>query len=162
MEGEDNGVAGHMIIFLKGLLSHCLENICLPASSLIFYNPLSGKTEGIFLNIVERLRETKLASTPKPVPDYSEQPFAIVPNWKQPKYPATGEGFNKLWDIHCGVLVSNEKDQTIDTTTWMDLKALEARENLKDHILHDSIPLEEMDEGYWTLSALSLDLPVNL
>ena len=31
------------------------------------------KAEGIFLNIVETLRETKLASTLKPVPDYSEQ-----------------------------------------------------------------------------------------
>ena len=54
--------------------------------------------------------------------------FAIVPNWKQPKYPTTGEEFNKLWDIHCGVLVSNEKDQTNDTTTWMDLKGIKVSE----------------------------------
>ena len=54
--------------------------------------------------------------------------FAIVPNWKQPKYPTTGEGFNKLWDIHCGVLVSDKKDQTIATTTWMDLKGIKVHE----------------------------------
>ena len=49
--------------------------------------------------------------------------FIVVPNWKQPKYPSTGNWINSTVHsifIQLNILFQNKKKQTIDTHNNMD------------------------------------------
>lgn len=116
-------------------------------------------------------REIKLTSTQKPVPGYSEHLFC-----NSPKLEATKMFYNmwmvEQWDIHCGILLNNEKDQTIDTTTWMDFKGIKFKwKNLKRphiawfHLRNYSYMKcahgRKWMKCTWDLSARSLQLPAS-
>ena len=117
-EGEDNGGQWkYMIVFWKGysVTVWKINVSLLPVWSSTVH--CSQNRRNLFKYCRNTQRNKTCIYTKTCARLFRAALFAIVPNWKQPKYTTTGEEFNKLWDIHCGVLVSNQKDQTDDTTT---------------------------------------------
>ena len=51
--------------------------------------------------------------------------FTVVNRWKQPKYPSTDKGINKLWYIHNEIFsVLKRKVILTHATTWMKLEEI--------------------------------------
>lgn len=67
---------------------------------------------------------------------YTNPPlFAIAPNWKQPKFPSTGEWVNKRWYANTMEKLSNLKNGKCNNTDDFQTNYAERRKGKRLHTL---------------------------
>lgn len=68
--------------------------------------------------------------------------LVIAPKWKQPRCPLAGDQMSKQWPVHTYDRYQSMVKRSlvlIHATTWMSLKSIMLRSQMKDHIMCDSI-----------------------